>query len=129
MFLNTSGLLCCLDRSNFRHADAVTFFDAASSRLTHNHVLAEFVAQARKLPRANALLFARRLAANPEVRMVWVDLALHESALALLEGQPDKTYSHCDAVSFVLMREHRLQDALTTDQHFDQTGFRRLLKG
>jgi predicted nucleic acid-binding protein len=129
MFLDTSGLLCCLDSSDARHSDAVTFFDAASARLTHNYVLAELVAlaDARRLPRAAALLFVRRLAASPDIEVIWVDSALHESALALLEAQPDKTYSLCDTVSFLLMKEHGDQEALTTDQHFDQAGFRRLL--
>jgi predicted nucleic acid-binding protein len=129
MFLDTSGLLCCLDSSESRHSDAVTFFDAAGARLTHNYVLAELVAlaDARKLPRASALLFVRRLAANPDIELIWVDSALHESALNYLEAQTDKTYSLCDAVSFILMNERGLGEALTTDQHFDQAGFRRLL--
>jgi len=38
-----------------------------------------------------------------------------------------KTYSLCDAVSFVLMRRRSLSEALTTDRHFEQEGFRRLL--
>jgi predicted nucleic acid-binding protein len=45
-----------------------------------------------------------------------------------LEERPDKDYSLCDAVSFVLMRKYNLTDALTTDKHFDQEGFTRLLK-
>lgn len=45
----------------------------------------------------------------------------------LLQVRLDKTYSLCDAISFVLMREHGIQEALTTDHHFEQEGFRRLL--
>jgi hypothetical protein len=41
----------------------------------------------------------------------------------------DKSYSLCDAVSFVLMRRHGLTEALTTDHHFEQEGFARLLRG
>jgi predicted nucleic acid-binding protein len=53
---------------------------------------------------------------------------LHASAVALLEARPDKRYSLCDAVSFIAMRERGLAEALTTDHHFEQEGFVRLLK-
>jgi predicted nucleic acid-binding protein len=38
-----------------------------------------------------------------------------------------KTWSLCDAVSFVLMQPGRILEALTTD-HCEQAGFIRLLK-
>lgn len=63
-----------------------------------------------------------------QIEIVWVDEELHEAALALLRARLDKTYSLCDAVSFVLMRIHGLIEALTTDHHFEQEGFVRLLK-
>jgi predicted nucleic acid-binding protein len=53
---------------------------------------------------------------------------LHDSAMALLQAQLDKTYSLCDAVSFILKRQRGLIEALTTDHHFEQAGFRPLLK-
>jgi predicted nucleic acid-binding protein len=56
-----------------------------------------------------------------------VDEALHHAAMALLMARPDKTYSLCDAVSFVLMRQRHVTEALTTDRHFEQEGFQRLL--
>jgi len=98
-------------------------------RLTHSYVLAEFVAlyQARGLNRIRALAFAADLLDNPHVEVVWVDETLHRSALALLQARLDKAYSLCDAVSFVLMRERSIIEALTTDRHFEQEGFVRLL--
>ena len=48
--------------------------------------------------------------------------------MKLLFERQDKTYSLCDAVSFVLMRRRGMTDALTTDQHFEQEGFVRLLQ-
>jgi predicted nucleic acid-binding protein len=97
--------------------------------LTHGYVLAEFVAlaQARRLPRREVLEFVADLVANPDIETVWVDEALHHAAMALLQARPDKSYSLCDAISFVLMRERGLQEALTTDHHFEQEGFRKLL--
>ena len=67
------------------------------------------------------------LAADPEIEIVWVDELLHQKAMTLLQARPDKTYSLCDAVSFVLMQEHHVSKALTTDHHFEQEGFRKLL--
>jgi len=130
MLLDTSGLLCLFHRAEPFHEEACRSYRAARGRLTHGHVLAEFVAlaQARRLPRPAALVFVADLTTNPDIETVWVDEALHDRALALLQARPDKTYSLCDAVSFVLMRERAIGEALTTDRHFEQEGFRKLLE-
>ncbi|HEX8845565.1 MAG TPA: PIN domain-containing protein [Pyrinomonadaceae bacterium] len=129
MLLDTSGLLCIHDAHDFRHAAASALFRAARQMLTSNYVLAEFVAlaQARGFPRAGALDLVIDLQAVPRVEVVWVDETLHNQAVALLQARHDKTYSLCDAVSFLLMRERKLIEALTTDHHFEQEGFTRLL--
>ncbi|MEI8256518.1 MAG: PIN domain-containing protein [Deltaproteobacteria bacterium] len=49
--------------------------------------------------------------------------------LDLYGNRPDKQYSHTDCVSFEVMRRRNLKDALTNDHHFEQEGFRALLKG
>ena len=129
MLLDTSGLLCYLDVADEQNRDAVTFVDAAPRLLTHNYVIAELIplCQARGVRRSTSLAFIRELAANPRVEIVWVDQELHDAALDLLEARLDKTYSLCDAVSFVLMQRRGLLEALTTDHHFEQEGLRRLL--
>jgi len=129
MLLDTSGLLCLHHRAEPQHAQARTAYHAAAVRLTHNYVLAEFVAlaNARRLPRAAVLAFLADLLDNPDIETVWVSEALHREAVALLVARPDKSYSLCDAVSFVLMRYRSINEALTTDRHFEQEGFRRLL--
>ena len=129
MILDTSGLLCLHNRAEPLHMDARTLYHAARMRVTHGYVLAEFVAlaHARRLPRMAALTFVSDLAENPDIDTVWVDEALHREALALLVARPDKTDSLCDAVSFVLMRQRHVTEALTTDHHCEQEGFQRLL--
>jgi predicted nucleic acid-binding protein len=129
MLLDTSGLLCCYDADDARHGDAVRHYGNAPVRLTHNYVLVEFIAltQSRRLPREASLAFAADVVADVDIEVVWVDPALHEEAMRLLRTQLDKTYSLCDAVSFLLMQQRRILDALTTDRHFEQAGFRRLL--
>src|SRR5438105_2606791 len=106
MFLDTSGLLTLIDHREPLHRDAVGHFDGARRRLTHDYVVAEFVAVAnsRGVPRAAALAFARRLTSDPDIRFVWVTEAVHVAAVDLLDARADKDYSLCDAVSFLLMR-------------------------
>lgn len=130
MLLDTSGLLSYFDVADARHADAVTFFRLATRRLTHSYVLAEFVplCHVRGLNRAGALSFSVDLLNNPQVEVIWVGDSLHRAALALLQARRDKMYSLCDAVSFVLMRQYGIAEVLTTDRHFEQEGFVRLLR-
>jgi len=129
MLLDTSGLLCLHNRAEPFHARAVTLYRAAPIHLTHSYVLAEFVAlaNARRLPFTPALSFMADLVENPVIDTVWVDESLHREAMALLLARQDKRYSLCDAVSFALMRKRHVAEALTTDRHFEQEGFQRLL--
>jgi uncharacterized protein len=108
---------------------ARTSYKSATTRLTHNYVLAEFVALAdvRGVSRTKALTFVADLMDNPDIELRCVDESLHRKALALLFARLDKTYSLCDVVSFLLMRRHGLTEALTTDRHFEQERFRQLL--
>jgi predicted nucleic acid-binding protein len=130
MLLDTSGLLCYYHAGEALHTEAVAFVKSAPRLLVHSYVLAEFVSlcHARSLNRVRVLKFAVDLMDNEEVEVVWVDNALHRAALSLLRQRLDKTYSLCDAVSFVLMRQESLTEALTTDRHFEQEGFVRLLQ-
>jgi predicted nucleic acid-binding protein len=91
--------------------------------------LAELIALAgaRRLPRQAVLAFVADLQDNPLVEVVYVGEALHREALVLLQKRLDKTWTLCDAVSFLLMQQRGIVEALTTDAHFEQAGFIRLL--
>jgi len=129
MLLDSSGLLSLLDARERSRADAISFYRAAVRRSTHNYVLAEVVALAvaRHVPKAKSLEFVSRLLASGGVEVVWVDEVLHQEAMALLQARLDKSWSLCDAVSFVLVQRRGELEALTTDHHFEQAGFVRLL--
>jgi len=130
VLLDTSGLLCYLHRDEPQHEKAVQLVDdSISGLLTHSHVLAELVALAliRRFPRTQVLEFVVDLVDTPDIETVWVDEQLHREAMRLLLARQDKGYSLCDAVSFILMRQRGITDGLTTDRHFEQEGFIRLL--
>ncbi len=130
MFIDTSGWLCLYHKDEPEHREAVELYQNAAVRLTTSYVLAEFVplAQVRGFPRAQNLEFTRRILDSAEIEIIWVDETLHRQAIALLWERADKTYSLCDAVSFVVMRRHGISESLTTDKHFGQEGFVKLLE-
>jgi hypothetical protein len=130
VLLDTSGFLCYLHRNEPQHQQAVQLLNSAKGSLTHSYVLAELIALAliRRIPRPVVLAFMMDMLDNPENEKVWVDEQLHREGMKLLIDRQDKTYSLCDAVSFVLMRQRGKTEALTTDRHFEQEGFIRLLQ-
>ena len=131
MLLDTSGLLCFLHQDEPQHLRAVELLAGTSDvLLTHSYVLSELIALAliRRFSRSAVLSYTLELVNNPNVEIVWVDQSLNQDAMNLLLARQDKTYSLCDAVSFVLMRSKGIMKALTTDKHFEQEGFTRLLQ-
>ena len=129
MLLDTSGLFALIDAREPMHQIASDEYRVTSQRVTHGFVLAELVALAntRGAPPGPVVKFLTQLLANPKIDVIWPDETLASQALALLMGRQGCGYSLCDAVSFVLMRARNLHDALTTDEHFENEGFRRLL--
>ncbi len=130
MFVDTSGFYCLYNRDQNDHKAAIEFYNSVRRRVTTNYVLAEYVALADKhgASRLDAIDFSQRVLDDDEIELIWVDVNLHRQALGLLADRTDKTYSLCDAVSFVVMSNLGIADALTTDKHFEQEGFVRLLK-
>jgi uncharacterized protein len=130
VLLDTSGLLCYVHQNEPQHKEALQFLSSTNKKfLTHSYVLAELIALAliRRFPRPAVLAFVMDLLDNPDIEVVWVDEQLHREAMKLLTERQDKTYSLCDAVSFGLMRQRGMTEALTTDRHFEQEGFIKLL--
>jgi predicted nucleic acid-binding protein len=70
----------------------------------------------------------RRFNADRRSRLIPPDTELFEKGLALYGKRPDKEWSLTDCISFVVMKREGLIDALTGDHHFEQAGFKALLK-
>jgi len=63
-----------------------------------------------------------------QLEVVPVDAALFERGWGFFDARSDKEWSLTDCISFVVMLERGLTDALAYDQHFAQAGFRPLLR-
>lgn len=74
-----------------------------------------------------AVRFIQQCYHTANIRVVTVDTQLLTRALELYEARPDKTWGLTDCISFVVMHEQGLTDAVTADKHFLQAGYRALL--
>ncbi len=64
---------------------------------------------------------------DPMVEIVPLSERLYKRAFRLYEERRDKDWGITDCISFVVMRDRGLTDALTADVHFQQAGFRAML--
>ncbi|MDF5715540.1 MAG: nucleic acid-binding protein [Rhizonema sp. NSF051] len=78
--------------------------------------------------RPGAVQFIQQCYNTANLQVVTVDTSLLTRALHLYEKRPDKAWGFTDCISFVVMWEQDLTDAVTADLHFVQAGFRALLR-
>lgn len=63
----------------------------------------------------------------PDLRIIPADTILLAEGWDLYRGRPDKEWSLTDCVSIVVMQKERVEQAFTSDHHFQQAGFVKLL--
>ena len=68
-----------------------------------------------------------RLDSDPRIEVVPLDEPLFARGLVLYRDRPDKAWSLTDCISFAVMEERGIREALTGDCHFAQAGFVPLL--
>lgn len=135
IFADTAGWGHLVDPTQAWHTQAATLYRASRQQgrrfITTNYILAELVAlltSPLRIPRPTIIAFINSLKTSPYVEIVHVDTALDEQAWRLLSQRQDKEWSLVDCSSFSLMQQRGLLEAFTTDEHFEQAGFLRLLK-
>jgi hypothetical protein len=69
-----------------------------------------------------------RLQGDSRVTLIPPEDHLFSHGIELYDERGDKAWSRTDCISFVVMHDLDLRDALTADHHFEQAGFVALLK-
>ena len=135
IFVDTSGWGNLVDTLQEFHAETKTIYLNAKqngSRLvTTNYVITELVAllsSPLRIPRNKSIKFIESIKSSALVDIVHIDEDLDAKSWELLKNRADKNWSLVDCSSFVVMQENKILEALTTDHHFEQAGFIRLLK-
>ena len=129
VFADTFYFLALLNERDAAHSKAVQFDPNARVLLTTAWVLTE-VGDALSAPenRPTFLQLVDTLQSSPDARVLGPTPELFERGLELFRQRTDKEWSLTDCISFVAMKDERVTDALTGDRHFEQAGFRALLK-
>ncbi len=78
--------------------------------------------------RVAAVTLLRRIRLQPNITVVPLTPDLYERGLDLYATRPDKEWGLTDCISFVVMQDRGIREALAHDQHFVQAGFRALLR-
>jgi predicted nucleic acid-binding protein len=129
-FLDTAYVLALLNPNDIYHKQA-------RAMLPSIHSAREvWITEAVLIEIGNALSHSNRIAATAfinscyvtaNVRVVSVDTSLLKRSLDFYNNREDKEWGLTDCISFIVMTDKDLKEALTTDEHFQQAGFKALL--
>ncbi len=131
LFADAFFFIALLSKRDRAHESSRAYLDPRILRplLTTAWVLTEVadaLAQPRQRPAVIGLFVL--LQDQPAVEVLPPNPEPFQKGYDLYTRRPDKAWSLTDCISFVVMTERGITDALTGDHHFEQAGFRALLR-
>ena len=127
-FVDTSALYALIDRKDSHHSTmgghVGRLLHSRRGLVTTDYVVCESVNLASA--RAGHHVGGRILELvdrSSALRVEWIGSLRFEAAKTFYRRHSDHRYSFTDCTSFAVMRELKLLDVLTTDQHFQEAGF------
>ena len=130
LLLDTVFVQALLNQRDEYHAQAKAILPrvrAAAEVWVTEAVLVEVGNALSVFNRTAAVQFIQQCYHTVNMRVISVDTPLLIRALQMYHARPDKTWGLTDCISFVVMQEQGLTDAVTADEHFLQAGHRALL--
>lgn len=130
VFADTFYFIALLSPKDEAHTEAVAFTKQFTGRLlTTAWVLTELAdGLTDVLARVRFMQFYDRLQARDDATIVPCGDELYQQGIELFRQRPDKEWSLTDCISFEVMHQRNVADALTADHHFEQAGFTVLMK-
>jgi len=131
VFLDTSFVIALENKDDPHHARAKALDDELlnedASLLLHWDIVLEIAdGFARLARRARGLELLAKLTGEAGYILLPITAALLQESLNLYRARADKEWSLTECLSFVLMKEKSVTEALTADIHFRQAGFKAL---
>jgi len=130
LFLDTAYVLALLNPNDIYHKKAKALLPSihlAQEVWITEAVLIEIGNALARSNRSAAVAFINSCYTTPNINVVSMDSLLLQRAIELYNNREDKEWGLTDCISFIVMEDHGLMEALTTDEHFQQAGFQALL--
>lgn len=132
LFVDASGWVAVVNKSDALHAMAKSIYN---QRFATGQVIITTTAVMMEVGNVLSLVRMRHLAVNlrhrlessPRVHIIEADNMLYRAGWELYEQRTDKEWGVIDCISFCVMKQHGILEALTEDYHFTQAGFTKLL--
>lgn len=130
VFADTFALIAWLNPDDHAHPVVSAYLDAFTGRLlTTEWVLMEKAdALSGPADRSTVAAFLKAVRADPLFEVVGYEPTVYQAGFDLFAARRDKAWSLTDCISFGVMAERKLSEALTADHHFEQAGFRAVFK-
>lgn len=128
-FADTSYWIALIVKQDQYYDRAQTWSLRITGRITTTvPVLLETAnALARPVWRGYAVALIEHLQQRADVELVAFSSDLWRRGWELYRQRPDKPWSLTDSISFLVMQDRALVDALSADEHFRQCGYRPML--
>lgn len=130
LFLDTAFIQALLNPRDNYHNQAKQLFPrirTASEVWITEAIFAEVGNALSAFNRNGAVQFIQECYRTDNIKVVSINTQLLTQALALYQSRLDKTWGLTDCISFVVMQQQNLTDAVTADRHFVQAGFHALM--
>lgn len=129
-FIDTAFLIALANLRDSFHDVAIDLSRRLKGRkhVVTEAVLLEFGNALAKGNKVLAAAMIRETLSAKDVHIIYMNPKLLDAALSLYETHTDKEWSLVDCISFTVMRNRGITDALTADHHFAQAGFNPLMR-
>lgn len=129
VFADTFHFLALLKGDDPYHTRSVALHRARWQKIVTTDCVILETGDACSVPydHGDFLALYEALPRDPRVEIVRLTPELLERGIALFRNRADKEWPLTDCISFVVMQDYALTEALTADRHFEQAGFKALL--
>jgi uncharacterized protein len=129
-FADTFALIAWLNARDESHERVTKYLESFTGRLVTTEWVLMELADALCAPsaRATTIAFLKAVRADPFFEVVAYAPVVYQAGFQLFESRQDKGWSLTDCISFSVMKEQGIMEALTADHDFEQAGFRAVFK-